>query len=645
MDYLPKSCKLHLINLIINKQNSRVMQKTQTFNVVERIKWLKENAKSLSVASSVDELVELAVSGDKSKVHQVSYQLPDGSHFVEAEVSKVKNGISANYPDVYLRRRDPNSMVIADDFPSDKVRFNDRFGYDFASLKEETFDWMKEQDLAMFYFNAGQPGIGYHGVAIIPANAGFFGLGLALLQGILDADKLPEDFEPKVAIYVAPPFRHTHFKGEQVVVHERQEEQYEMFSYNLYPGPSAKKGVYGMLIHLGNIENWITAHCATVRVVTPYDNVVTFMHEGASGGGKSEILQQPHREIDGRLLLGESIHKNKRFKLELPRTCELEPVTDDMALCFKNDGKTDNGKIHLRDAEDGWFVRVDHLKHYGTDLTLERLTAQPERPLLFLNIDAVPGSTAMLWDHIEDEPGKPCPNPRVIIPRDFFPGVYDGAVDIDIRSMGIRTPPCSKENPTYGIIGLMHLLPPALAWLWRLVAPRGHANPSITDTVGLTSEGVGSFWPFATGKRVTQANLLLDQFQKTPKVKNILLPNQHIGIYKTGFMPQWIAREFLARKGNANFNDDQISESRCSLLGYALNSMRIEGKYLPKELLKVEFQDEVGVEAYDTGAEILNNFFKSELKQFLVDDLDDLGRKIIECCMDNGSVKDYEALM
>ena len=110
-------------------------------------------------------------------------------------------------------------------------------------------------------------------------------------------------------------------------------------------------------------------------------------------------------------------------------------------------------------------------------------------------------------------------------------------------------------------------------------------------------------------------------------------------------MPQWVAREFLARKGNAKFNDDQISEARCSLLGYSLNSMRIEGKYLPKELLKVELQEEVGTEAYDAGAKILHDFFKSELEQFLVDDLDPKGRKIIECCMNNGNLKEYEALM
>lgn len=90
-------------------------------------------------------------------------------------------------------------------------------------------------------------------------------------------------------------------------MHRRSDEMYEMFSYNLYPGPSAKKGVYGMLIDLGEHEQWVTAHCSTVQVVTPYANKVTIMHEGASGGGKSEMLEHIHREHDGRLLLGSNL--------------------------------------------------------------------------------------------------------------------------------------------------------------------------------------------------------------------------------------------------------------------------------------------------------------------------------------------------
>src|SRR6185295_11967510 len=130
-------------------------------------------------------------------------------------------------------------------------------------------------------------------------------------------------------IYVAPPFRHTHYDGKQVVVHNRREKVHELFAYNLYPGPSAKKGVYGVLINLGEKEGWVTNHCSTVQVVTPYDNSVTIMHEGASGGGKSEMLEQVHREPDGLLLLGKNVLTGEKKFHAIPRTCELHPVTDD----------------------------------------------------------------------------------------------------------------------------------------------------------------------------------------------------------------------------------------------------------------------------------------------------------------------------
>ena len=42
---------------------------------------------------------------------------------VEAEVVRCKNGISVNYMDMYMRRRDPNCMVIGDHKPTDKRRY------------------------------------------------------------------------------------------------------------------------------------------------------------------------------------------------------------------------------------------------------------------------------------------------------------------------------------------------------------------------------------------------------------------------------------------------------------------------------------------------------------------------------------------
>ena len=417
------------------------------FNPPAEIADVLAHCPKVVVASTVGELAKLACGDDRADASfEVAYDLPGRSRVSEAIVARVRNGIVVNYTEPYMRRRDPDCMVIGDDQPTDKETFAQRFGRPFAPVREETFAWLKTQELLVFGFYAGQADMGMNTLVLAPANAGFFAQGLAMLQGIIPYEEMPANFTPKAAVFVAPPFRHTHFDGKQVVVHNRRPSLHEMFSFNLYPGPSAKKGVYGMLIARGEREGWVAAHCSTVQVVTPYDNVVTIMHEGASGGGKSEMLEQAHREPDGRLLLGENWLTGEKRYLEIPRSCELHPVTDDIALCEPRQ-QNSGGKLQVRDAEDGWFVRVNHITHYGTDVQLERLTAQPEAPLLFFNIDAVPGSRALIWEHTEDAPGKRCPNPRVIIPRGNYPGIVHGSVPVDIRSLGVRTPPCHESAP------------------------------------------------------------------------------------------------------------------------------------------------------------------------------------------------------
>jgi len=597
-----------------------------------------------TIARDVAQLVELSVRDAVGGWHEVAYEVPGLGHVVEARVCRVRNGIAANYLEPYMRRRDPDCMVIGDTRPTDKPTYQERFGADFDPVRQETFAWLKTQRLAVFPFIAGLPGKGTHAVVIAPENAGFFALGLALLQGMLAPEEVPADFKPRAVIYVAPPFRHTHFKGRQVVVHNRRKGLHELFSYNLYPGPSAKKGVYGILLNQGEDEHWNTIHCSTVQVITPYQNKLVIAHEGASGGGKSEMLEQIHRQPDGSLLLGRNlVTQDERF-LTLPQGCDLRPVTDDMALCHPS-LERGNGKLRVVDAEAAWFVRVNHIETYGVDPHLEKLTIAPAQPLLFLNIDAHPGATALIWEHIEDSPGKRCPNPRIVVPRDIVPQVHTGAIDVDIRSFGVRTPPCTREQPSYGILGLFHVLPPALAWLWRLVAPRGHANPSITQSEGMSSEGVGSYWPFATGRRVDQANILLHQIREHSRVSYVLVPNQHIGSWETGFMPQWIMREYLARRGNRRFSADQVKPSRCPLLGYTPGKILVEGRQIGPWFFEVNTQPEVGEAAYDAGAAQLRDFFHRELQLYLHPELDPLGRRIIETCLANGSVTDYEALI
>ncbi|BBH39715.1 hypothetical protein myaer102_22580 [Microcystis viridis NIES-102] len=616
------------------------------FSLPSELTDILQSCPNFTLAADVEQLIELAVKDAKNGYHEVAYDIPNRGKVVEALVCRVRNGISANYTEPYMRRRDPDCMVIGDDLPTNKPTFKSRFGFEFEELRQQTFAWLKTQELALFTFVAGVKGKGPDVVVVAPANAGFFALGLSLLQGIDDPSEIGSDFLPGAVLYVAPPFRHQVFQGKQVVVHNRRPGLHELFSYNLYPGPSAKKGIYGVLLAMGEQENWVTAHASTVQVITPYDNKVTFMHEGASGGGKSEMLEPAHRRPDGSLLLGKNLVTGDERHLILPKTCDLRPVTDDMALCHPSLRQPKNqDKLALMDAENAWFVRLNHITHYGTDPYLEELTIHPPHPLLFLNIEARPESTALIWQHIEDEPGKPCPNPRVVIPRDIIPNVVNGAVSVDIRSFGVRTPPCTKERPSYGIIGLLHLLPPALAWLWRLVAPRGHANPSIVEKEGMSSEGVGSYWPFATGRRVIQANLILQQILTTPKVRYTLCPNQYIGAWEVGFMAQWIAREYLARRSGEKFSRQQVVPSRCPLLGYTFRSMMVEGQTIGNWFFRVNLQPEVGNEAFDRGTTILKEFFAGQLRQFLEPDLDPLGKTIIDCCLSDASLEDYERLI
>ena len=599
-----------------------------------------KSSKGVIIPKTREELMTLSMGNEENTCFEVSYDVDGVGTILEATVTKCKNGAVVNYTDDYMRRRDPDCLLIGDEKDTDKPKYNDAYGKDFEPLRQDTFEWLKQQELIFFPFKSGGLEYGYDSLLIAPLNAGFFAAGLADLQGFLNIDEIVDDFNPRAIIFLAPPFRHTHFNGKQIVVHNRLENIHEVYAYNLYPGPSAKKGIYGVLLNIGEAEGWVTAHASTVKVITPYDNEIVIMHEGASGGGKSEMIEDIHRQMDGRVMMAKNTVSGEKTYLSLNETCDLLPVTDDMALChpkMQNESK----KLVVKDAESAWFIRLDNIKSYGTSPQYEKILTQPKEPLIFLNLQGIPNATCLVWEHTLDADGTPCPNPRVILPRRLVSNVIDSPVEVDVRSFGVRTPACTKENPSYGIMGIFHVLPPALAWLWRLVAPRGYNNPSIIDSEGMTSEGVGSYWPFATGKLVSQANLLLEQITNSSSTRYVLIPNQHIGAYEVSFMPQWIAREYIARRGSAKFKPEHLIESRCPLLGFSLDSLKIDGQYIRKAFLQPETQKEVGIEGYDAGAKILTDFFKQELMKFKTEELNPLGNQIIEMFFNNASIQDY----
>ena len=610
----------------------------ERFTLPDELREVIYNSPSVIIPTSKEVLFELIFGNEHTDKIEVTYDV-QGRSIKEAEVVRCKNGAAVNFPEDYMRRRDPDCMRIGDSLPTDKPRFEEVYGYEFSDLRRVTLDWLTRQELVLVPFKSGGYDYGYDSVLICPRNAAFFAFAMSQLQAFVDIRQV-QHFTPRAVVYVAPPFRHTRFGGKQVVVHCRSEELHEVFSYNLYPGPSAKKGIYSVLLDIGEREGWVTAHASAARIITPYENEMVMMHEGASGGGKSELLQDVMRASDGRVLLGVELSTGEERYISMSDTCTIEPVADDMAMCPPSI-QQGNGKLCITDGEDGWFVRVDGIKEYGCDPMYEKIAIQSKEPLMFLNLQAVPRATCLPWEHIPDSNGQPCPNPRIIVPRRMISNVVNEPVAVDVRSFGVRMPPATAERPTYGIMGLMHIVPPALAWLWRLVAPRGFKNPSVTGGTPLASEGVGSYWPFATGKRVTQANLLLEQIISCPRTRYVLIPNQHIGNFRVGFAAEWISREYLARRGGVTMKMDRLTPARCPLLGYALKDMKVDGQHISAKFLRPETQEALGEEGYDKGAEILYGFFDKVLSVYDTEDLHPVGRQILECFRNHGSVEDY----
>jgi hypothetical protein len=144
---------------------------------------------------------------------------------------------------------------------------------------------------------------------------------------------------------------------------------------------------------------------------------------------------------------------------------------------------------------------------------------------------------------------------------------------------------------------------------------------------------------------VTHANLLLEQIISTPRMRYILVPNQHIGVWKVGFKPQLIMREYLTRRGNAKLRSDQYQAARCPLLGYEMNYITIEGTKIPSRFMQVYKQPEVGFEGYDAGAGILFDYFTRQLPKYITPELKSPGRRIIEACLAGETVDDYNSIL
>ena len=81
--------------------------------------------------------------------------------------------------------------------------------------------------------------------------------------------------------------------------------------------------------------------------------------------------------------------------------------------------------------------------------------------------------------------------------------------------------------------------------------------------------------------------------------------------------------------------------ARCPLFGYSLDEMKIDGQHVRQTFLRPELQSKLGFEGYDAGAKILTDFMKEQVKEFLVDELDPVGRQIIELFLNDAPLEKY----
>ena len=75
-----------------------------------------KKCRCIAYAETQDELDEMVYGPTHTARYDVVYQI-GGRTVKEAEVIRCKNGAAVNFMEDYMRRRDPNCMVIGDDLP------------------------------------------------------------------------------------------------------------------------------------------------------------------------------------------------------------------------------------------------------------------------------------------------------------------------------------------------------------------------------------------------------------------------------------------------------------------------------------------------------------------------------------------------
>ena len=387
---------------------------------------------------------------------------------------------------------------------------------------------------------------------------------------------------PAPSSYVAPPFRHTHFDGKQVVVHNRCEELPRGLRLQPLSRPLAPRRAFTRCCSTSASRRAGSAATRSAALVeTPYENETVFMHEGASGGGKSEMLEDFHRER-GRPPAARYAHGDGR-KI-LPDTwrerASIHPICRRYGLRAQElPGSGERQAAHRRRR--GRLVPAygRHDMPTVTTRSMRRICIHPSEPLVFFNMDGVPGATCLIWEHVKDSNGKPCSEPaRRSFRARWSSNIVPDAEPVDGRCAQLRRAHAAvyrESSPNYGVMGMLQVMPPSIAWLWRLVSPRGFKNPSIADTNaggGLKSRGRRLLLAVRHGPQASRRRICCSSRScAAPKTTERADPEP-----AHRRLSCWIhGRVGLARIPRAPqrrvVREKHLTPARCPLFGYALD--------------------------------------------------------------------------
>src|SRR5690242_6225727 len=106
-----------------SKDSKRDPTAFQKFHLPPEAAEILIECKGARVVNTTEELIDMACGGPTSDCFEVAYSVPGKGLVTEATVARVRNGVVANYIEPYMRRRDPDCLVIGDGLPTDKEGF------------------------------------------------------------------------------------------------------------------------------------------------------------------------------------------------------------------------------------------------------------------------------------------------------------------------------------------------------------------------------------------------------------------------------------------------------------------------------------------------------------------------------------------